>query len=143
MGRIAPLETIDIAMLPLLDGRQLLLPLETIAEVRQLEHAADDSGAKESLHWRGQELPLESLDAAMRLPEPGRDKLTTVAVFKADKDSERPFRALAFCGIASHGRIEARHLHTADIEITTGIVGATRLQDQLYLIPDLEQLLAS
>jgi len=141
MARIAPLETIDIAMLPLADGRQLLLPLETIAEVRQLEQAAGDSSATEPLQWRGLELPLESLDAAMRLSEPARDKLTTVAVFKADKDSERPFRALAFCGIAAHGRIEAKHLHPVDMELEEVFIGVTRLQDQVYLIPSLDKLL--
>ena len=140
MARSKDKKTLDVAMLPLSDGRQLMLPLAAIAEVQQLVNQEGSSGLGE-LSWRGQELPVESLDALCGLPEPSAEQLTTVAVFKAHKDSDRPFRALAFSGTAAHNEIEADALEPRDMPTEGRFLGATCLHEQDYLIPDLPGLM--
>ena len=141
---IEPKESMNVAMMPLGDGRQLMVPLEVLAEVQQLKNqlqrATGDLG---TLNWRGMHLAIESLDAVCGLPAPPGEELATVGVFKAAGNSERPFRALAFTGTAANARIDAGALETQEIPDDGYFVGATRMQGQLYLIPDLEKLLFS
>jgi hypothetical protein len=68
--------------------------------------------------------------------------MTTYGVFKGQKTSARPFRALAFCGTAAQGRIEPSNLSPLRESKEEYFVGATRLGEQSYLIPDLPKLLA-
>jgi chemotaxis protein histidine kinase CheA len=143
MARSKEKKTLDVAMLPLADSRQIILPLQAIAEVQQLVNQEGVSGLGD-LNWRGQELPIESLDAICGLPEPSAEQLTTVAVFKAQGSSERPFRALAFSGTASHDRVDAEQLETQEEAAAVGhFLGATALHDQVYLIPDLPGMMFS
>ena len=130
-------EVMDVAMLPLGDGRRIMVPLPVLAEVQLLD---DDP---KTLKWRGYELPVSSLDGLCGLSEPAQDELTTVAVMRAHKDSEQPFRAFAFTGSASHARICAEDLKPGKEELGDGFVGAVSLLQQEYLIPDLVALLAA
>ena len=130
-------EVIDVAMLPLGDGRQVMMPLQALAEVLVL------STEREKLSWRGLELAVSTLDALCGLAEPPPIELTTVAVMKAHKDSDTPFRAIAFTGNAAHARVSAEDLQPSDIQPGGGFVGAVTLMKQDYLIPDLIALTAA
>jgi hypothetical protein len=130
-------KVLDVAMLPLGDGRRVVIPLTVLAEVYLLADQQD------TLLWRGSELPLASLDGLCGLAEPVREELTTVAVIRAHKDSEHPFRAFAFAGSASHARVCADDLSPAKEEAGDGFVGAVTLLQQDYLIPDMIGLLAN
>ena len=133
---------LDVAMFPLVDGRQVILPLQVLAEVQQLEPEDDGQSKQGQIDWRGYTLEIESLDALLGLPEPDRDDMTTFGVFKAQKTSARPFRALAFCGTAAQGRIEPSNLSPLRESKEEYFVGATKLGEHSYLIPDLPKLLA-
>lgn len=137
----APADSVDIAMLPLGDGRQIMVPLNAMTEVQQVNFAgrsAEDLGV---YSWRGHDLKIESLDALCGLPAPPPERLTTVGVFRADKNMKPPFKALAFSGTASPGSIEATWLTAVDLPEDKVFAGATRMHNELYLIPNLPRLL--
>ena len=141
MTQVGPKETLDVAMLPLADGRQVIMPLGLLAEVQQIsleDRSGSDLG---ELEWRGHDLPVESFDVFCGLPEPELEKLTTVGIFKAHKDSASPFRALAFAGTASHGRIEPGLLNSREKPTEGAFIGATVLHEQSYFIADIPGLL--
>jgi hypothetical protein len=134
-------ETLDIAMLPVADGRQLMVPLTVLAEVQQVNFAGRQPGDLGELGWRGYQLPISSLDVLVGLPEPVPERLTTVGIFKADRESDPPFRALAFSGTASPGRIAPDSLEVLDTAPDGHFLGAVRMHDHAYLVPDLQTLL--
>jgi hypothetical protein len=134
-------ETLDIAMLPLVDGRQVVIPLAALAEVKQVR-VTDESGSEfGTLRWRGQELPINALDSFCGLQAAAADQYTTVGVFRAGKDSGRPFRALAFCGIAAHARVEPYELEPIDTPDQGHFAAAAEMDGQTYLVPDLPGLM--
>ena len=139
MTKQEPRATLEVAMLPLHDGRSIVLPLQLLAEVQQT-HPEDD---QEAFSWRGMLLEVDSLDGLCGLPEPSRSEFTNIGIFKADKDSDNPFRALGFCGNANHKRIEAEQLEAVDGPEDGLFVGATRLGDTTYLIADIPELLST
>ncbi|MEM0952528.1 MAG: hypothetical protein AAGI24_00165 [Pseudomonadota bacterium] len=141
MADVAPVDTLDIAILPLGDGRHMMLPLEALAEVQQVNFAGRSTDDLGEFSWRGYELPVESLDEVCGLELPPVERLTTVAVFKSDKHREPPFRAMAFSGTASPGSIEPSWLSEVELSTEGVFSSATRLHNELYLIPDLEKLL--
>jgi hypothetical protein len=142
MAKKRATKKLDVAMFPLVDGRQVILPLQVLAEVQQLEPEEESQSNPGQIEWRGLTLQIESLDALLGLPEPAREELTTFGVFKGQKTSARPFRALAFCGTAAQGRIEPSNLSPLRSSKEACFVGTTRLGEQRYLIPDLPNLLA-
>ncbi len=133
--------SLDVAMLPLSDGRQILVPLQALAEVQQVNFAGRPAGDLGEFTWRGYELDIQSLDEACGLPAPATERLTTVGVFKADQKMDPPFRALAFSGTASPGSVEPSVLTSVDLPPEGVFLGATRLHNDLYLIPDLPRML--
>ena len=132
-----PEQTIDVAMLPLGDGRQIMFPLQALAEVQQL---TPTEGPVE-LDWRGYQLPVTSLDSLCGLAEPDQKGLTALVVVKADKDSDNPFRAFAFTGTAAHARVSAKDLSPSSEQAGDGFVGVVSLQKQAYHLVDLAALL--
>jgi hypothetical protein len=134
-------EILDIAMLPVADGRQLMVPLTALAEVQQVNFAGRLPGDLGELGWRGYQLTISSLDVLVGLPEPVPERLTTVGIFKADRESDPPFRALAFSGTASPGRIAPDSLEVLDTPLDGHFLAAVRMHEQAYLIPDLKKLL--
>ena len=142
MARKKESEKLDVAMFPLVDGRQVMLPLQALAEVQQLEPVEEGQTAQDEIEWRGFTLDIESLDALLGLTEPAREKFTTVGIFKSGKNSDKPFRALAFYGTPAQGRIESANLSPLKSPKEECFVGATLLGEQSYLIPDLPRLLA-
>ncbi len=143
MAKQEPRDTLDVALLPLEDGRKLMVPLQVLVEVQQIEHLQleDQGAALSELSWRGHELSVTSLDVLCGLPEPASERLASVGVFKAAANSAQPFRALAFCGIAGHSRIDALSLGPVDEPGCGNFLGATRMGEEDYLIPDLPNLL--
>lgn len=136
-------ETIDIAMLPLADGRKVLLPLVVLAEVRQVSVVDENGVGFGTLHWRGLDLPIHSLDDICGLPSQAAEKYTTVGVFRAGKDSGQPFRALAFCGIASHARIEPYEMEALESPGEGHFTAAAEMNGETFLVPDLPGLMYS
>ncbi len=141
MARTKVKEILDVAMLPLADGRLVMIPLQVLAEVQQLNPVDQPEGRLGELVWRGHQLPIGSLDAVCGLPRPDHGRLTTVGIFKAGKDTVSPFRALAFSGTASHGRIDSSRLEPQEVPEEGHFVGATLMHEEVYLIPDLPGLL--
>ena len=141
MANSAATDNLEVAMLPLSDGRQIMVPLQALAEVQQVNFAGRPMGDLGEFTWRGYELAIQSLDEVCGLPAPDPERLTTVGVFKADKDMDPPFRALAFSGTASPGSVEPSWLTSVDLPREGVFVGATRLHNELYLIPDLPRML--
>jgi len=139
MGNKPPEETLDVAMLPLGDGRQIMFPLQALAEVQQLTPTEGPMG----LDWRGYQLPVTSLDSLCGLAEPDQEGLTALIVVKADKDLDSPFRAFAFTGRATHARISAKDLSPGEEQAGEGFVAVVSLQDQAYHLVDLAALMAA
>jgi hypothetical protein len=136
-----PVDTLDIATLPLADGRHVIVPLNVLSEVQQVNFAGRSEDDLGEFSWRGYELKIDSLDVLCGLEAPPAERLTTVGVFKADQDMDPPFRALAFSGTASPGRVEATWLTEVDLPEDDVFAGATRMHNELYLIPHLPKLL--
>ena len=136
-----PVDYLEVAMLPLGDGRQIMVPLNVMAEVQRVNFAGRKEGDLGEFTWRGYDLKIESLDELCGLEPPVTERLTTVGIFKADKDMKPPYRALAFSGTASPGRVEATWLSSVDLPADDFFAGATRMHNELYLIPDLPKLL--
>lgn len=134
------IETLDIAALPLSDGRKLAMPLLALAEVQQIRPTQEGLG---SLKWRGHELPVTSLEAFCGLESPAVEAHTTVGVFRAEKESDAPFRALAFCGLAAYRCLQAGELNPVELPEMGHFSAAAELEGEIYLIPDLPELLFS
>lgn len=131
--------TLDLAVLPLNDGRQVMLPLVALAEVRQISAKEEDGLG--CILWRGHELPISSLDEFCGLPSAAVEKHTTVGIFRASEDSGEPFRALAFCGIASHRLAAADELAAIDVPADGNFTAATEVDGEVFLVPDLPDLM--
>lgn len=131
--------TLDLAVLPLHDGRQVILPLVALAEVRQIK--ANSEEGLGSITWRGHQLPVSSLDEFCGLPAAAAELHTTVGIFRASEDSDEPFRALAFCGIAAHKLAAAEELVAADVPADGNFTAATEVDGEVFLVPDLPDLM--
>lgn len=131
--------TLDIATLPLADGRHVAVPLLVLAEVQQLrlDDGGDDLG---TLHWRGLELPVRSLDSFCGLPPAERSRHDTVGIFRSAEGSAEPFRALAFCGLAAHLALRADQLEASGCPEEGNFTAAGSHGGKTYLVPDLSAL---
>ncbi|KZX56960.1 hypothetical protein A3709_04085 [Halioglobus sp. HI00S01] len=133
-------ETLDLAALPLADGRQVLLPLLTLAEVQQVKFEAGDAADLGTLKWRGHDIEVVSLEAFCGLDAAPREQHTTVGIFRANKDSKQPFQALAFCGLAAHMNVNAEQVETEALPEGGNFASAATINGETYLIPSLEAL---
>lgn len=134
---------IDMAALPLADGRKIALPLMALAEIQQLrfDEAGDENGGFGTLEWRGLELAISSLDEFCGLEAQSPDQHTTVGVFRGSSDTPESFKALAFCGLASHLNVGADEVKSVDKPKEGHFGAAAEIAGELYLIPDIESLL--
>lgn len=131
-------DTLDIAELPLADGRRLALPLLVLAEVQQLRPSTEGLG---SLKWRGHELQVQSLEAFLGLAEPPADAHKTVGIFRAAEGSDQPFHALAFCGLAAHRCIRPDEMEPAELPDGGFFAAAAKMDGITYLVPNLPALM--
>lgn len=142
MTALANSQYLDMAAMPLGDGRQIILPLMALAEVRQLRLAdSEETEGLGTLHWRGQELSIGSLDEFCGLEPSARELHTTVGVFRGGKEDASPFRALAFCGLAGHLRVSRDQVTSLDIPAEGHFAAAAQIDGKVYLVPDFESLL--
>jgi hypothetical protein len=133
-----PTDTLDIAELPLADGRKLALPLLALAEVQQIRPSANDLG---TLRWRGHNLKVHSLEAFLGLKQPPVEAHTTVAIFRAAKSADEPFRALAFCGLAAHRCIQPGDMTPVELPDKGLFSAAAKMDGNTYLVPNLPELI--
>lgn len=133
-------DSLDIATLPLSDGRKMALPLLALAEVQQIQPGEDGLG---SIKWRGLNLAITSLEEFCGLQAPADSAHTTVGIFRAAADSKEPFRALAFCGLAAYRCIVAGELKPAELPETGCFCAAAEMDGEIFLVPDLPALMFS
>ncbi|QFU77086.1 hypothetical protein EY643_16295 [Halioglobus maricola] len=133
-------ETLDLAALPLADGRQVLLPLLTLAEVQQVKFEKGDAGDMGTLSWRGHEVEVTSLEAFCGLEAAPREQHTTVGIFRANKDAKQPYHALAFCGLAAHMNVSAEDVQSEELPEEGSFASAATIEGETYLVANLEAL---
>lgn len=134
-------EKVELALLPLADGRRVALPLTLLAEVRQISLKDREAGDLGELSWRGHKLPISSLEELCGLPAPAPELHMTVGVFRASQDADQPFRAIAFCGLASHDLVTEEKLEVAaDLPAEGNFSAAAEVDGTTYLMPDLAAL---
>lgn len=142
MTVLANSQYLDMAAMPLGDGRHIILPLMALAEVRQLRLAgSEETEDFGTLQWRGQELPIGSLDEFCGLAPHAREQHTTVGIFRGSREASSPFRALAFCGLAGHLRVSREQLKSLDVPEEGHFTAAAEIDGKVYLVPDIEGLL--
>jgi hypothetical protein len=139
MTKMTADNAIDLAVLPLHDGRQVIMPLVALAEVRQI--SANHDHELGTVQWRGHELPISSLDVFCGLPAAAIEQHTTVGIFRAGEDSGEPFRALAFCGLASHKLAGASDMVAVDVPTEGNFTAAAEVDGEVFLLPDLPGLM--
>ena len=125
---------IDVATLPLADGRQVVLPLLALAEVQQIKPQGENLG---ELHWRGHELPITSLEAFCGLTSSAPENYNTVGIFRADREEETPFRAMAFCGLAAYRQVRSMELKPIDQPAEGNFIAAVEIDGNSFLVPDI------
>ncbi len=135
--------TLEIAALPLADGRFVAIPLLALAEVQQFAANDEESEGLGSLHWRGHDLAVSSLEEFCGLPAPAREQHVTIGVFRGSSDASEQFRALAFCGLAVHRHVSAADFKYVDTPAEGRFSAAAEVAGEMYLIPDLPGLLYS
>ncbi len=135
--------TLDIATLPLADGRFIAVPLLALAEVQQFAANDEQGEGLGILRWRGLELPISSLEEFCGLPSPSRARFVTVGIFRADQDGGDKFRALAFSGLAAYRRVSAEELVTLEPPAEGRFAASAEIEGVTFLIPDLGNLLFS
>jgi hypothetical protein len=138
MSTIDNMKPLEIAALPLADGRKLALPLLALAEVQQLRPNGKDLG---TLAWRGHQLTISSLDVFCGLEAPPVDAHSTVGIFRTGKAETEPFRALAFCGLAAHRCVKPEDMTSIELPQEGHFCAAAELDGEIYLVPDLPGLL--
>lgn len=136
-------ESLDVALLPLADGRRLIMPLVILAEVKQMSAISSSGGEYGLLEWRGHTLKVETLDSFCGLASAETARYTTIGVFRADRDAGQSFRALAFCGTAAHGQVDESRLQMTQLPETGHFLAAAEMEGNSYLVPDLAKLLAA
>ncbi len=133
-------EKLELALLPLADGRQVALPLTLLAEVSQINLADKREGNLGIFKWRGLDLPISSLEEFCGLPAPAPEQHMTVGVFRASQDSDQHFRAIAFCGLASHNMVAAGDMQDVAAPQEGNFLGSAEVGGETYLVPDLSVL---
>ena len=126
--------SLDVATLPLADGRQVVLPLLTLAEVQQIKPEGETLGV---LLWRGHELPITSLEAFCGLTSSAPENYNTVGIFRADREEETPFRAMAFCGLAAYRQVRSMELKPIDQPAEGNFIAAVEIDGNSFLVPDI------
>ena len=132
---------LDIATLPLADGRQVAVPLLALAEVQQYSGGSAGEEGLGCLQWRGHELPVQSLEEFCGLAPQPRENLVTVGIFRGREGGPEQFRALAFCGLAAHRQLNAADMQPVETPEEGNFTAAAMIGEQTYLIPDLPELL--
>ena len=139
-------QTLSWVIIPM-NGRQLLLPNVTIAEV--VDYASSDAGANTPewlvghLNWRGLELPVISYDAAngaaLTIPGDNRGRIVVLNTI-GDRHQQVPFMALVTQGIPSQARLTDEQIRTLDGETGPADLMQVEVEGDTAWIPNLEYL---
>lgn len=140
------IETLSCVIIPM-NGRQLLLPNVTIAEV--VDYASTDAPANTPewlvghLNWRGLDLPVISYDAAngdtLTIPGDNRGRIVVLNTI-SDHHQRVPFMALVTQGIPSQARLTEEQIRRLDGEAGPADLMQVEVEGDTAWIPNLEYL---
>ena len=140
------IETLSCVIIPM-NGRQLLLPNVTIAEV--VDYASTDAPANTPewlvghLNWRGLDLPVISYDAAngdtLTIPGDNRGRIVVLNTI-SDHHQRVPFIALVTQGIPSQARLTEEQIRRLDGEAGPADLMQVEVEGDTAWIPNLEYL---
>ncbi|MGM0768474.1 MAG: chemotaxis protein CheW [Pseudomonadota bacterium] len=139
-------QTLSCVIIPM-NGRQLLLPNVTIAEV--VDYASSDAGANTPewlvghLSWRGLELPVISYDAAngagLTVPGDNRGRIVVLNTI-SNHHQKVPFMALVTQGIPSQARLTEEQIRRLEGESGPADLMQVEVEGDTAWIPNLEYL---
>lgn len=139
-------QTLSCVIIPM-NGRQLLLPNVTIAEV--VDYAATDAGPKTPewlvghLEWRGLNLPVISYDAAngatLTIPGDNRGRIVVLNTV-SEHHNTLPFMAMVTQGIPSQARLTEEQIRRLDGEAGPADIMQVEVEGDTAWIPNLEYL---
>lgn len=136
-------ETLSCVMIPM-NGRQLLLPNVSIAEVVDFASTEAPADAPEwmagKLEWRGLELPVISYDAANggEITRPGGSRGRIVVLNTiGDHHDQVPFMALVTQGIPSQTRLTEDQVKRIDGDTGSADMMQVDVDGESAFIPDL------
>ena len=139
-------QALSCVMIPM-NGRQLLLPNVSIAEV--VDYASTDAGTNTPewlvgyLNWRGLNLPVISYDAAngatLTIPGDNRGRIVVLNTI-GDEHRKIPFMAMVTQGIPSQARLDERQLRKLDGETGPADLMLVDVEGEAAWIPNLEYL---
>ncbi|MEX2474130.1 chemotaxis protein CheW [Marinobacter sp.] len=139
-------QTLACVIIPM-NGRQLLLPNVTIAEV--VDFASTEAAANSPewlvghLEWRGLALPVISYDAAngAALTVPGANRGRIVILNTVSDHHQRiPFMALVTQGIPSQARLTEEQIRQLDGEAGPADLMQVEVEGDTAWIPNLDYL---
>jgi len=140
------IETLSCVIIPM-NGRQLLLPNVTIAEV--VDYASTDAPANTPewlvghLNWRGLDLPVISYDAAngdtLTIPGDNRGRIVVLNTI-SDHHQRVPFMALVTQGIPSQARLTEEQIRRLDGEAGPADLMQVEVEGDTAWIPNLDYL---
>lgn len=139
-------DTLSCVMIPM-NGRQLLLPNVSIAEVVDLAGTEAPADAPEwlvgTLDWRGLNLPVISYDAANggahTAPGGNRGRIVVLNTI-GDHHDRVPFMALVTQGIPSQTRLSEDQVRRRDGDTGSADLMQVDVEGETAYIPDLEFL---
>ena len=136
-------ETLSCVMIPM-NGRQLLLPNVSIAEVVDFASTDKPANAPEwlagTLDWRGLSLPVISYDAAnggeATAPGGNRGRIVVLNTI-GDKHDAVPFMALVTQGIPSQTRLTSDQVKRIEGDTGSADLMQVEVDGETAYIPDL------
>ena len=136
-------DTLSCVMIPM-NGRQLLLPNVSIAEVVDYASTETPAGAPEwlagTLDWRGLNLPVISYDAANggEVTKPGGNRGRIVVLNTIGDHHDRvPFMALVTQGIPSQARLTDDQIKRIEGDTGSADLMQVDVEGETAFIPDL------
>jgi|SRR5690554_1068119 len=139
-------QTLSCVMVPM-DGRQLLLPNVTIAEVVDYANATTEADMPDwlvgYLDWRGLQLPIISYDAANGGKAPAsngnRGRIIVLNII-GDHHKDLPFIALITQGIPSQARLTEEQIRKLDGKAGPADLMEVEVDGENAWIPNLEYI---
>jgi chemosensory pili system protein ChpC len=139
-------QSLHCVMIPM-NGRQLLLPNVSIAEV--VDYTSSNAGANTPewlvgyLDWRGLQIPVISYDAAnggaLTVPDDNHGRIVVLNTI-GDHHKEIPFMALVTQGIPSQARLNEEQISKRESEPGPADLMLVEIEGESAWIPNLEYL---
>ena len=131
--------TVRCLLIPIGDG-QILLPSVVIAEVSPDMEVSSETHTMGFINWRGQRVPLISLEQTLSLPVIATKKARTVILYGLDYTQTMPFYAFKTTDVPRTHLVKEESL-TYSKEVSSGLVFTVSIDkgDTIW-IPDLNYL---